>query len=235
VRSTDVRARILAALALIIAAVLTAPMGVAEFAVVLIFVGAIVALFDTPVLTVYRRALIVIPFAGAIAAFAPLARVTQWSWPAVVTAYEVGWPIITTILSKAYISALTVMALTATTPMPELLRGMRALGVPDIFLTMITFLLRYADLFREQVTTMRQAIASRAPRLHGRELIVLYGSLGGNLFIRAYERGEHVYDAMLSRGYTGTLPTDREMTWRSSDTAFLIVGLLFAVAVGIYR
>ena len=233
--SIDVRARIIAALALISASVLTPPMGPAEFVAVLICVGSVVALLDGPVAAVFRRALIVIPFAGAIAAFAPLALVSQWSWPAVTDAYATGWPIITTILTKAYISALTVMALTATTPMPELLRGMHALKVPDIFLMMIAFLLRYADLFREQVATMRQAIASRAPQLHGRQLILLYGSLGGNLFVRAYERGEQVYDAMLSRGYTGALPANQPLCWRRADTVFLVLSALFAVAVGVYR
>jgi cobalt/nickel transport system permease protein len=32
-------------------------------------------------------------------------------------------------------------------------------------------------------------------------------SSAGALFVRSYERGERVYLAMLSRGYTGTMPS----------------------------
>lgn len=231
----DSRAKILAALGLIAAVVLTAPMGLAEFTAVLVFVGAVVELFDGPAVKVLGRALLVLPFAGAIALFAPIARLEAWSWTDLTAAYIAGWPLILAILSKSYLSVLIVTALTATTTLPALLRGLHALRMPDVFLTLFTFLLRYADLFREQVTAMRDAIASRGPRLRGWRLVILYGSLGGNLLVRASERGEQVYDAMLARGYTGVLPVATPLCWRLADTAFVAVGLVFASAVVIYH
>jgi len=156
----DSRAKILAALGLIAAVVLTAPMGLAEFAAVLVFVGAVVELFDGSAINVLGRALLVLPLAGAIALFAPMAHLETWSWAGLTAAYVAGWPLILAILSKAYLSVLIVTALTATTPMPDLLRGLHTLRMPDLFLTLFTFLLRYADHFRHQVTAMRDAIAS---------------------------------------------------------------------------
>lgn len=231
----DSRAKILAALGLIAAVVLTAPMGLAEFAAVLVFVGAVVELYDGSAINVLGRALLVLPLAGAIALFAPMAHLETWSWAGLTAAYVAGWPLILAILSKAYLSVLIVTALTATTPMPDLLRGLHTLRMPDLFLTLFTFLLRYADHFREQVTAMRDAIASRAPRLRGWRLMILYGSLGGNLLVRASERGEQVYDAMLARGYSGALPVATPPCWRLADTAFVAVGLVFAAAVVIYH
>ncbi len=231
----DSRAKILAALVLIAAIVLTAPMDLAEFLVVILFVGAVVALLDGSVIAVLRRGLLVLPFAGAIALFAPLASLEAGSWAGVAAAYARGWPLILALLAKAYLSVLIASALAATTPVPELLRGMQALGVPDIFLTLFTFLLRYRDLFGAQVAALRDAIASRAPRLRGWRRLMLYGSLGGNLLIRAYERGEQVYDAMLARGYAGTLPAATPLCWRGADSGFLAIGLVFAGALVVYR
>ncbi|MFZ1575174.1 MAG: energy-coupling factor transporter transmembrane component T [Chromatiaceae bacterium] len=231
----DSRAKILAALMLIAAIVLTAPMDLAEFLVVVLFVGAVVALLDGSVIAVLRRGLLVLPFAGAIALFAPLARIEAGSWAGVAAAYARGWPLILALLAKAYLSVLIVSALTATTPVPELLRGMQALRVPDIFLTLFIFLLRYRDLFRAQVAALRDAIASRAPRLRGWRRLFLYGSLGGNLLVRAYERGEQVYDAMIARGYSGTLPVATPLCWRGADSGFIAIGLVFAGALVIYR
>lgn len=230
----DPRAKILAALGLIAAVSLTAPMGLAEFVLILSFIAATVALLDHPVGTVLTRSLLVLPFAGPVALFSPLARVETWSQVAVMEAYAQGWPLVMAILSKAYLSVLTVSALTATTALPELLRGLRALGVPDILLGLLTFIVRYTQLFREQVAAMRVAIASRAPRLRGWRRVRLYGALGGNLFVRAYERGEQVHAAMLARGYTGALPAPGDLHWRPVDNRFLAVGLAFGLAIILY-
>lgn len=230
----DPRAKILAALSLIAAVALTPAMGLAEFALILIFIATTVAFLERPVREVLARALLVLPFAGAIALFAPLARLDAWSREAVLVAYAQGWPLMLAILSKAYVSVLLVGALIATTPLPDLLRGLRALGAPDILLSLLTFVLRYTALFREQIDAMRRAIASRAPRLRGWRRVRLYGALGGNLFIRAYERGERIHDAMLARGYTGVLPSPGDLHWRPADSRFLAVGLAFGLAIILY-
>lgn len=232
---TDPRARVIGALALIIGVVLSPAPGPLEFAVLLGLVAAVAVLLEASPPRVLARACIVLPFAGAIAAFAPLARLEVWSLTGIADAYAAGWPVIFTILTKSYLSALVVTALTATTPIADLMAALHALRVPDIFLTMLTFLLRYADLFREQVRAMREAIASRAPAVAGWRLAVIYGSLGGNMFIRAYERGEQVYDAMRSRGYTGVLSGARPLTWSGGDTLFVVVAAVSALATALYR
>lgn len=231
----DTRAKILAALMLIGAVVLTGPMGLAEFLVVILFVTAVVTLLEGSALVVLRRGLLVVPFAGAIALFAPLTHLDAWSWTGLATAYASGWPMILALLAKAYLSVLIVTSLTATTSVPDLLRGLHALKVPDVFLILFSFLLRYVGLFRAQVASVRDAIASRAPRLRGWRLLYLYGSLGGNLLVRSYERGERIYDAMLARGYTGTLPAPKTLGWRMADTGFITIGLAFSCAVVFYR
>ncbi|WP_233508532.1 energy-coupling factor transporter transmembrane component T [Spongiactinospora gelatinilytica] len=55
----------------------------------------------------------------------------------------------------------------------------------------------------------------------------------GALFIRSYERGERVYLAMLSRGYTGTMPVTGDLTATGGQwaTAALLPGPALAVLV----
>ena len=51
----------------------------------------------------------------------------------------------------------------------------------------------------------------------------------GALFIRSYERGERVHLAMLSRGYTGTLPVTRPAT--ATAAQWRLAGMLPAAAL----
>jgi cobalt/nickel transport system permease protein len=68
------------------------------------------------------------------------------------------------------------------------------------------FMVRYLDVVTQEMRRMRIARESRG--FDGRDVRhwpVLARSAGA-LFIRSYERGERVHLAMLSRGYTGTMP-----------------------------
>ena len=126
------------------------------------------------------------------------------------------------------------LLVSSTTPMPMLLKGLKALKMPDVFITMLTFLYRFADVFAAQLRSMRHSIASRAPGLSGWHVVKLYGNLAGNLFIRSYERGERIYAAMVSRGYTGILPTAEELVARPADWLVVVVAMLVMAAVMLY-
>jgi len=88
----------------------------------------------------------------------------------------------------------------------DVLRGLQRLRVPDPLVQIMGFMVRYLDVVTGEMGRMLTAMRSRGydPR-SPRHWPVLARSLGA-LFIRSYERGERVHLAMLSRGYTGTLP-----------------------------
>lgn len=231
----DVRAKLIAGLIIILAIVLSGPMGMIEFAAVLGCLALILVILEAPVLKSFWLALIVLPFAGMVALFSPLALLGSWTKEGIALAYQTGWPLILDIISKAYLSALVVTALVESTSITMIFIGMGSLRTPRIFLTLFTFLYRFTDLFREQILTMRNAIASRAPHLRGLALAKLYGRLGGNLFVRAYERGEEIHNAMLSRLYDGTLPTSQTLVWRISDTAAIGLSVIIAATIVLYH
>ncbi len=110
---------------------------------------------------------------------------------------------------KGTLGVLASLTLAATTEADELVRGLQRLRLPDLLVQIMSFMIRYLDVVTAELGRMLVAMRSRGcePR-SPRHWPTLARSLGA-LFIRSYERGERVHLAMLSRGYTGTLPTTR--------------------------
>jgi cobalt/nickel transport system permease protein len=110
------------------------------------------------------------------------------------------------LLTKATLGVVASLTLAATTEAVELLAGLQRLRVPDLIVQIMGFMVRYLDIVAGDLRRMLTAMRSRGcdPR-SPRHWPLLARSLGA-LFIRSYERGERVHLAMLSRGYTGSLP-----------------------------
>ncbi|GAB2882209.1 cobalt ECF transporter T component CbiQ [Nocardioides pacificus] len=109
-------------------------------------------------------------------------------------------------LAKATLGVMASLTLAATTESVDLLRGLQRLRMPDLIVQIMGFMIRYLDVVTAEMGRMLTSMRSRGcdPR-SPRHWPVLARSLGA-LFIRSYERGERVHLAMVSRGYTGTLP-----------------------------
>ena len=110
------------------------------------------------------------------------------------------------VLAKGTLGVVASLLLAATTTPRDLIVGLDRLRCPQVFTTIATFMLRYLDVLVGEARRMRVARLSRGddPRF----LWQLRGFAAGigALFLRAYERGERVYLAMVSRGYDGRMP-----------------------------
>ncbi len=110
------------------------------------------------------------------------------------------------ILAKGTLGVWASLLLAATTTTRDLIVGLDRLRCPQILTQIAIFMLRYLDVLVGEARRMRVARLSRGddPRF----LWQLRGFAAGvgALFLRAFERGERVYLAMLSRGYTGRMP-----------------------------
>jgi len=234
IHDLDPRFKIIASLLFVVGVVAGPPLRPAEFGLLFILLLAITVIARVPVRWMLSRSLIVLPIALGIAIFAPLNKVTSFSLEGIAQEYTDNYWMIWAIASKSWMSAYTMLLLSATTPIPRLFEGLRALRMPTIFITLLTFLYRFTDIFALQLHTMRQAVASRAPELKGWRLIRLYGNLAGNLFIRAYERGERIHAAMLSRGYDGVLPSTGTLAATGADWLLILTTSLVVAAVLLY-
>jgi cobalt/nickel transport system permease protein len=158
-----------------------------------------------PLPTLARRLVIELPFL-LFALFLPLvgqgARTEVLGVPLATEGLWAAWNIV----AKGTLGVATSVLLAATTPVPELLRGLERLRLPAAFTTVAGFMVRYADVIADEVRRMRIARISRGhdPRWIWQARAV--AASAGTLFIRSYERGERVYLAMVSRGYGGSMP-----------------------------
>lgn len=161
-----------------------------------------------------KRALIEVPFVVFALALPFLGhgeRVTWLGMSLSVDGLYGAW----NIAAKGTLGVLASLLLAATTPVHGLLEGLARLRCPAIMIGIATFMLRYLDVMVEEARRMRIARLSRGydPRFLWQVKAFAVGV--GALFLRAFERGERVYLAMISRGYTGRLPApDRPPTPR---------------------
>ena len=96
--------------------------------------------------------------------------------------------------------------LTLSTRFSVLLHGMQQLRLPSLFISLTALTYRYIFLFTDEA--YRMGLAREARTVKKERIVTLrtwrtLSSMIGTLFIRAYERGEKVYQTMLARGYTG--------------------------------
>lgn len=125
---------------------------------------------------------------------------------------------------KSYVSALAVLLLVATTPLPNLLRGLEAMGIPPFLLMVAQFLYRYLFVISEEAQHMRKAAAARAPALRFTGGSVRFRAAAGALavlFARSYGHAVEIHRAMLARGFRGVFRPLETPRFAVRDAAFL--------------
>lgn len=200
------------------------------FALVLVAVGA---LARVPLRFVLRRLVVEVPFVLFAVALPFVARGDRVDVLGL-SLSESGLLAAFNILAKATLGASATILLAATTDVRGLLRGLERLRLPRSFVAILSFMIRYADVIAAEMHRMKVARASRGydPRnlLQARAL----AASAGALFLRAYERGERVYLAMVSRGWTGSLPLvdDRRADRTQWATAMVLPAVAAVVSAG---
>jgi len=139
------------------------------------------------------------------------------------------------LLIKSYLSALTVLLVISTTPMPQLLRGLETLGVPQFLLMVAQFLYRYLFVISEEAQHMRAAGIARGASVrglaaHGTRFRSAAGALAV-LFARSYARAGSIHQAMLARGFEGRFPLLSASRFRWRDAVFLLVAIALPAAI----
>lgn len=167
---------------------------------------AVARLAHVPIGFIARRLLFEIPFllfALLLPFLASGDRVSMLGLSLSVEGLWAAWNIVI----KATLGLATTILLAATTPVSEILHGLERLRVPRPITTIAHFMIRYADVITGEMRRMRIARQSRGYEPRWLWQVSALSSSLGSLFVRSYERGERVYLAMVSRGYTGAIPT----------------------------
>lgn len=151
-----------------------------------------------------------------------------WAWgPFQIT--TVGLTVLGSVTLKALLSLLILNVLTLTTSIPALLHALVALRVPPLLVAILAAMYRYIGVLITEFNSMRRAALSRNLMASKRWQRLVIGNTIGALFIRTYERGDRIYQAMLSRGYQGLPPVEKLPSGGKRDILALTLTVIWAL------
>jgi cobalt/nickel transport system permease protein len=200
-----------------------------------VYAGLIVSLTlnaRVPLLSLIRRLAIETPFLIFVVALPFFARGERIDVVGLSLSVEGLWGA-WNILVKATLGAATMMLLASTTPITSILHGLQKLRVPSVIVAIAGFMIRYADVIASEMRRMKVGRQSRGYEPRVLWQVRALASSAGTLFIRSYERGERVHLAMMSRGYSGTMPELAAVAASPKDwlRAFLVPAVAAVICV----
>jgi cobalt/nickel transport system permease protein len=199
------------------------------FGVYAVLLAGVAAVARVPARTVVKRMVVEVPFvlfAFLLPFVAHGPRIEVLGLSVSESGLLGGW----NVLAKGTLGVVASILLAATTEPRTLLLGVERLHLPSLMVQIMSFMFRYADVVGAEMGRMRVARESRG--FQGRDLrhAKVVAQSAGALFIRSYERGERVHLAMLSRGYSGTMPAVHDLRAdRSQWTTAAALPLLAAI------
>jgi len=212
----DGRVKLSLALTLILTAALMPSGAWPAFILLFSLVVSVEALSMIGVGYVWKRAALALPFvlaalpgifAGAGLSAESLIQIGP------VTLSMPGLERFVSIAIKSWISVQVAILLSAVTPFPDLLMSMRALRVPRLMVSLFGLMWRYLFVLADEAMRLMRARAARSGSAEGDQRTGgsvawrarIAGGMAGNLFLRAFERSDRIYMAMLARGYDGEI------------------------------
>ncbi|MFG2293745.1 cobalt ECF transporter T component CbiQ [Streptomyces sp. NPDC048603] len=222
--------KLAATFAFVLVVVSTPREAVWAFGLYAALLAGVTAAARIPALFLLRRLLIEIPFV-AFAVLMPFVaegeRVEVLGMSLSVSGLWGAW----NVLAKGTLGVAASVLLASTTELRELLLGLQRLRLPPLLVQIASFMIRYGDVITDELRRMSIARRSRGFEARGIRHWGVLAKTAGALFIRSYERGERVHLAMVSRGYTGSMPVIDEVT--ASRTQWAHAAVLPAAALAV--
>lgn len=211
----DARGKVLSVLVFLVAVSSTPPSSPAVFVPIGLLLGCGLLASRLPLVEILIRASVIIPF--------PLFFGL------------VGWlengntEFAVSLVVRSYVSALAVLLLAGVTPMADLFRGLRGLGLPAVMVMVLQSLVRYLQVIVDHGIRMRRAALCRDGGAGGHQSLWRRASGAlAVLFGRSYARAEGVHRAMVARGFRGDFVSLRPAQFTTLDWVYL-AGTIIAV------
>ncbi|WP_327262866.1 cobalt ECF transporter T component CbiQ [Streptomyces sp. NBC_01232] len=222
--------KLAATLAFVVVVVSTPREAVWAFGLYALLIAGVAAVARIPAGFLLRRLLIEIPFV-AFAVLMPFVaegeQVQVLGMSLSVSGLWGAW----NVLAKGTLGVAASVLLASTTELRALLLGLQRLKLPPLLVQIASFMIRYGDVIGGELRRMSIARRSRGFEARGIRHWGVLAKTAGALFIRSYERGERVYLAMVSRGYTGSMPVIDEVAATRAQWAYAAALPVTALAV----
>ncbi len=248
IHAMDGRVKLVLAIAFILTTSLT-PMG-AWAAYILLFALLLSAemLSEVPLSYFFRRAILALPFVLAALPLLftlpgnVLAEFSLGGFSLRISAE--GLTRLFSIAVKSWLSVQVAILLTVSTPFPDLLQAMRSLRLPRLLVAIFGLMWRYLFILVDEALRLMRARSARSSEHpqqvypSGRTMVwraKVTGGMAGSLFLRAFERSDRIYLAMLSRGYDGEVrlkpfPPISRTQWLSLLIGIGFLGLILLLS-----
>jgi len=253
IHKLDARIKFVLTLAFILTVALI-PQGVwAVYILLYAIILSVEILSELGVGSVLTRSVVALPFALAALPVvfslegSVLFSISIGSW--MLNVSQPGLERFISIAIKSWISVQAAIVLASSTPFPDLLLAMRAVKLPRLLVAIFGLMWRYLFVFVDEVIRMTRARTARSGHSDQPDLKPggslawrgrVAGGMAGSLFLRAFERSDRIYMAMLARGYDGEarsapLPPVTPFNWLALFfglailIALLGLGLVFGV------
>lgn len=245
----DARAKVVAALALLLG--VATSRSLAAIALVAVGAVALAAASRLDLARFVRRVWLVVPlFTAALALPAALnvttpgpslldlfqvpAPLVRLGWPETLAVTSTGLVVAARLVLRAGASLSVVALLAHTTPAGDVLKGLRSLGVPQVFVLVAAMTQRYLRTLVTTIEELHLALVSRRLRpltaSASREFVA---SRLGVVLTKSRATAEEVHLAMVSRGFRGEVRTLTEPRLRARDLLAVACAVAAAVAVGL--
>ena len=216
----DPRAKVVTALAFIAAVVSFGKYDLSGLVPLIVYPVAMIALADLPPGYLLGKLLIASPFAVIIGVFNPLLdrTILMQIGPVRVSG---GWISFASILVRFFLTLSAALILVSTTGFNAVCLALTRLKVPRVLTVQLMLLYRYLFVLAEEAARMVRAYSLRS--VGGRRMpLRIFGSLIGQLLLRAMDRAHRIHTAMLCRGFDGEIHQIRPLKFRASDGAFVV-------------
>lgn len=158
----------------------------------------------------------------------PLARFTLFTLTIIITRQGVASAVIFFLRVLASVSLCVLLSLT--TRHNVLLKVLRIVGVPQVFVMTLGMCYRYVYLFIEIIQNTYSAMKSRvgiiSSSVKGQRMVAWNIA---SLWHRSFAMHYQVYNAMLSRGFTGEPEVMSDFRMTAQDIAWLVASILLFV------
>jgi cobalt/nickel transport system permease protein len=244
IHNLDPRAKFILTLAFILTTALTPiaawPVYILLFSIIL----SVEILSGLGVGFVLKRAALALPFALAALPVlftikgTELFRLPAGAW--VLTASVEGLERFVSVALKSWLSVQAAIVLAASTPFPDLLQAMRAVRIHRLLVAMFGLMWRYLFVLVDEALRLMQARAARSgavdrPGVRKGGSVAwrarVTGGMAGNLFLRAFERSDRIYMAMVARGYDGEVRSLPQTGMSGGGKLTLASGLVVMVVL----
>jgi len=193
----------------------------------------LISLGNLPPGYIFRKVLLVSPFAVIVGIFNPIldpdTLVTLGNFTV-----SGGWISFISILLRFALTVGAAMILIALTGFNDVCMALEQLGAPRFFALQLLFLYRYIFVLMDEGVRMVRARALRT--FGGRGLgLATYASLLGHLLLRTLDRAQRIYSAMWCRGFDGTIRTTRRLSFGRAEYLFVASWTALFVTMRFYN